>query len=177
MTSDHARQHDTYLYNYLSTGVRKVIGVGNRQLNGVKADGTVFPINLAVSEVVHEGLHLFTAIVRDLTEQVAHEARIQEEESRQRAEMQKLIDNLAVAKERSADLLGSMLPSDVSERIMAGEIVDPVQFASCTIFFSNIVGFSEIAAEAKSHDIVNLLNDLYTYFDSIVDNHGIFVVF
>jgi PAS domain S-box-containing protein len=172
MPKEHAVRHDDYLYNYLSTGVKKMIGMG-RQLNGVKTDGTVFPLNLAVSEVIDEGLHLFTAIVRDLTEQVAHEARIQAEEARQRAEMDKLMSNLAIAREKSADLLGSMLPSNVAERIMSGEIVKPEQYTACTIFFSNIVGFNEIAAEAKSHDIVNLLNDLYTYFDAVVDNHGI----
>jgi len=175
MPKEHSVNHDEYLYNYLSTGIRKVIGIG-RQLNGVKSDGTLFPINLAVSEVVEEGLHLFTAIVRDLTEQNAHEARIKAEEERQQAEMKILLDNLAVAKQKSTNLLGSMLPNDIADRIMQGEIIKPEQFTGCTIFFSNIVGFSEIAAECKSHDIVNLLNDLYTYFDSVVDHHDVYKV-
>ncbi|KAJ3199143.1 Retinal guanylyl cyclase 2 [Clydaea vesicula] len=90
--------------------------------------------------------------------------------------MKALIDNLAVARKKSKNLLGQMLPSEVADRIMAGEITKPVSFECATVFFSNIVGFSDIAAEANSIDIVNLLNDLYKYFDTIIDNHDVYKV-
>ncbi|KAJ3302566.1 hypothetical protein HDV03_004882 [Kappamyces sp. JEL0829] len=67
MPKRQADKHDTYLLNYLSTGVKKVIGSG-QQVVGLRKDGTEFPIHLSISEVVEDGFHLFTAIVRDLTE-------------------------------------------------------------------------------------------------------------
>lgn len=70
MPAAYARNHDQYLYNYLSTGIKKVIGTG-RAVTGTKKDGTDFPIQLSISEVIEEGFHLFTAIVRDLTDEVA----------------------------------------------------------------------------------------------------------
>ncbi|KAJ3215567.1 hypothetical protein HK099_006301 [Clydaea vesicula] len=62
MTSEYASHHDDYLYNYLSTGVKKIIG-SDRQVTGLKSDGTVFPIQLSISELVDDGLHLFTVLV------------------------------------------------------------------------------------------------------------------
>jgi len=167
MPKEHAASHDQYLYNYLTTGIRRVIGVG-RQLNAVKSDGTVFPIQLSVNEVVEEGFHLFTAIIRDVTEQTAIDAKQELEETRKQSEIKAVQENLAAVQQNSANLLGNILPTEIAGRVLKGEIIRPEQFDSTTVFFSNIVGFEEIAANAKSHDIVNLLNDLYIFFDSVI---------
>ncbi|KAJ2994363.1 hypothetical protein HDV02_001676 [Globomyces sp. JEL0801] len=54
------------------TGEKKVIGKGT-QVHGLKRDGTEFPLQISISEVVEDGFHLFTAIVRDMTELVEEE--------------------------------------------------------------------------------------------------------
>ncbi|KAJ3222974.1 hypothetical protein HK099_001692 [Clydaea vesicula] len=72
MPQHHRENHDDYLYKYLTTGVKKLIGLG-KTLRGQRRDGTTFPIHISVTEVVDDGFHLFTAIVRDLTEMEAKE--------------------------------------------------------------------------------------------------------
>ncbi|KAJ3225330.1 hypothetical protein HK099_006975 [Clydaea vesicula] len=79
MPPEFSINHDDYIYNYLTTGVKKVIGKV-RQLKGLKKDGSIFPINVSVSEVVEDGFHLFTAIVRDLTEETNKEKLKQSED-------------------------------------------------------------------------------------------------
>jgi PAS domain S-box-containing protein len=74
-----AVDHDDYLFNYLSTGVKKIIGSGRRAF-GLHKDGSEFPIYVTVSEVIVDGFHLFTGIVRDLTEEVKKERMRQAEE-------------------------------------------------------------------------------------------------
>jgi two-component system sensor kinase FixL len=60
-------EHDEYLRHYLATGEKRIIGIG-REVQARRKDGSVFPVDLAVSEVNLVGRRLFTGIVRDLTE-------------------------------------------------------------------------------------------------------------
>ncbi|MPY24249.1 PAS domain S-box protein [Shewanella sp. YLB-07] len=68
MPSPYTEEHDTYLSNYLSTGVKKVIGKG-RELVGLRRDGNQFPIFLSVGEVQLETGVVFTGFIRDISEQ------------------------------------------------------------------------------------------------------------
>lgn len=67
MPAPHRAQHDGYLANYLTTGQKKIIGVG-REVHGQRKDGSTFPMHLAVSEIKVDGRHLFTGIVRDISD-------------------------------------------------------------------------------------------------------------
>ena len=67
MPEPDSQAHDGHLVNYLRSGQSKIIGTG-REVSGRRNDGSEFPLYLAVSEGMHDGRKLFTAIVRDLTE-------------------------------------------------------------------------------------------------------------
>ncbi len=62
--------HDAYLREYFRTGEAKIIGVG-REVTGRRKDGSLFPMDLAVNEMLVGGERLFTGIVRDITERKA----------------------------------------------------------------------------------------------------------
>ena len=63
-----ASAHDGYIQNYRKTGKKKIIGIG-REIEGLKSNGTVFPIHLSVSEYEVDGEVFFTGMVHDLTVQ------------------------------------------------------------------------------------------------------------
>jgi len=63
----HAANHDQYLANYINTGKKKIIGMIDREESGVRKDGTLFPMELAVTELRHGSKRFFTGIVRDIT--------------------------------------------------------------------------------------------------------------
>ena len=66
MPSPHSERHDTYLANYLATGNSQVLGI-DREIQGLRKDGTTFPIEVSVSELKIGERRVFTGIVRDIT--------------------------------------------------------------------------------------------------------------
>jgi len=83
MPSPHREQHDTYLGNYLHTGHAKIIGIG-REIVARRKNGTVFPMDLSVSEVRLADRRLFTGFIRDITERKQLEKEILETSERER---------------------------------------------------------------------------------------------
>jgi two-component system sensor kinase FixL len=77
MPSPYRDQHDGYLDRYLTTGERRIIGIG-RVVVGLRKDGSTFPMELSVGEVNQNGRKLFTGFVRDLTERQQTDQRLQE---------------------------------------------------------------------------------------------------
>jgi len=79
MPSPYRNEHDAYLQRYLTTGERRIIGLG-RTVTGMRKDGSTFPMELSVGEM-HPGTgRFFTGFCRDLTERHRSEARIQEQQ-------------------------------------------------------------------------------------------------
>src|SRR5690606_35861015 len=71
---DHS-QHDQYISNYLTTGEKKIIGIG-REVRGLRKDGTTFPFRLAVSQVHYEDKIAFTGFVHDLSKEKEAEEKL-----------------------------------------------------------------------------------------------------
>ena len=78
MPSPYQEEHDIYLARYLATGVRKIIGTG-REVTGLRKDGTMFPLHLAVGEMKVNGAQKFTGIVHDLASRVRIEEQLREQ--------------------------------------------------------------------------------------------------
>lgn len=74
MPQPDAARHDRFMQEYIRTGKAKIIGIG-RESQGMRKNGEVFPLELAVSEVALRGQRMFVGIMRDLTDKKAHEAR------------------------------------------------------------------------------------------------------
>lgn len=77
MPSPYREEHDAYLHRYLSTGERRIIGIG-REVVGLRSDGTTFPMDLSVAEARVGEERVFLGVIRDITERKQAEARIQE---------------------------------------------------------------------------------------------------
>lgn len=77
MPAPYRNQHDGYLQRYLTTGERRIIGIG-RVVVGERKDGSTFPMELSVGEMISGDQRFFTGFVRDLTERQAAERRLQD---------------------------------------------------------------------------------------------------
>jgi two-component system sensor kinase FixL len=77
MAAPHREQHDGYLQHYLATGERRIIGIG-REVDARRADGSLFPVDLAVTEFWCDEQRMFTGLIRDISERRAAERAAQQ---------------------------------------------------------------------------------------------------
>jgi len=77
MPTPYREEHDRYLTRYLTTGEKRIIGT-DRAVIGQRADGSTFPMKLAVGEMQSGEGRFFTGFIRDLTERQETEHQLQE---------------------------------------------------------------------------------------------------
>ena len=114
MAEPDASRHDSYIRTYLDTGKKNVIGIG-REAQAVRKDGTAFPIELAVSEMLLPGRRMFTGILHDITNRKAAEAALKETN----AKLQAVIETSPLAI-MTLDLEGRVLAWNFASERMFG---------------------------------------------------------
>jgi two-component system sensor kinase FixL len=80
MPSPDRERHDSYLSNYMTTGERKIIGIG-RVTTARHRDGFTFPIELSVGEASMDDKRIFTGFIHDITQRQKVERRLQDLQS------------------------------------------------------------------------------------------------
>ena len=80
MPSPYREGHDGYIARYLTTGERRIIGLG-RTIVGQKRDGSRFPIDLSVGEAISGNRRFFIGFIRDLSQRQRDNVRLQELQS------------------------------------------------------------------------------------------------
>ncbi|MDP6564771.1 MAG: adenylate/guanylate cyclase domain-containing protein [Alphaproteobacteria bacterium] len=77
---------------------------------------------------------------------------------------------LAEERARYRELLTSILPTAVADRLQRGEVVVD-QFSDATVLFADIVGFTSIASRHPPDQVVEMLNQVFSAFDELVARH------
>ncbi len=64
------------------------------------------------------------------------------------------------------------LPNSLSKLKTSGTIVADT-FEEVTVLFADIVGFTEFASVVSANELVNMLNEIFSEFDRLVDHYGL----
>lgn len=117
MPNPHRDAHDTYIQNYIQTGVRKIIGIG-REVMGLRKDHSTFPLRLSISEVQLPERMVFTGILHDLSAEKAAEARIKELNQHLEEEVHRRTEELATTINKLLNT-NNQLEFEIQERKVA----------------------------------------------------------
>ena len=80
---------------------------------------------------------------------------------------------LQAEQERAESLLRNMLPESVVARLRAGESTIADRFDCATILFCDIVGFTGLASRLAPDAILDVLNAIFSAFDSLAAEAGV----
>ncbi|KAG5668928.1 hypothetical protein PVAND_016837 [Polypedilum vanderplanki] len=84
--------------------------------------------------------------------------------------VQERTNQLVEEKKKTEGLLLRMLPKSVAETLICGHQLNAEYYDCVTIMFSDLVGFTEICSTSTPHEVVEMLNFLYSLMDSIITN-------
>jgi len=93
MPEPYRSQYDEYLVKYLQTGDARMIGRG-RHVTGLREDGSVFPMDLVVSEMKIDESRFFVGLIRDLTVQFRYEKAARKSDAMRNATIEANMDGL-----------------------------------------------------------------------------------
>lgn len=80
---------------------------------------------------------------------------------------------LQLEQEKSEELLLNILPKDIADILKIENRIIADHFESASILFADLVGFTKLTSEMAPIEMVELLNDIYSHFDRLVEKYGL----
>jgi class 3 adenylate cyclase len=76
-------------------------------------------------------------------------------------------------RDQADKLLYNILPERIAEKLkLSGETIAE-EFNSATVLFADIVNFTPISARFGPREVVDMLNEVFSHFDGLVDKYGV----
>lgn len=75
--------------------------------------------------------------------------------------------------EKSERLLLNILPGSIAQKLKQETSYIADGFQDVSVLFADIVGFTKLSENVTPHELVNLLNDIFSRFDRLAEIHGL----
>jgi adenylate cyclase len=86
---------------------------------------------------------------------------------------QAYIRQLKAEQEKSERLLLNILPAPIAARLKLDQGIIAEQFDDVTVLFADIVDFTTLAARITPTELVGVLNQIFSLFDQLAEQHGL----
>lgn len=87
--------------------------------------------------------------------------------------IEKQSELLADEKRRSEALLLNILPESVANRLLSGERTIADYYENVSVLFADLAGFTSLSRRLNPHDLVRLLNRIFSHFDALAEVLGL----
>jgi PAS domain S-box-containing protein len=156
MPEPHRSHHDGYLEHYKTTGEARMLGI-SREVDGLRKDGTVFPMSLSVAKVKLAGTVSFIGTVRDITDSKGielelrkHREQLEEMVAQQTMELRGSVSAAQIA---LRDLEQQKFVLDQHAIVSVSDLMGRITYANGR--FSEISGYSREELIGQNHSILN----------------------
>jgi len=99
--------------------------------------------------------------------------RLQYAEFKARLELQAEHERLLAEQEKSERLLLNILPASIAQRLKQQNSTIAENFSQVTVLFADIVGFTQLSTRLSAAQLVNLLNQIFSAFDQLVEKQQV----
>ncbi|KAJ7420575.1 hypothetical protein BTVI_20839 [Pitangus sulphuratus] len=136
----------------LSKKSQEILSTMSLKISLVVVACLIYPIVLLSFKQMTDWIHSYARNLKEKTEDLRRERQLAE------------------------DLLHQMLPKSVAKQLRKCQKVEAENYDQVTIFFSDIVGFTSIAASCTPLQVVEMLNNLYVCFDTRIESYDVYKV-
>ena len=144
--------HTDGMKRYRATGKPHVLGQ-LVELEAQRSDGSIFPVELMVTEVSLPEGRLFTAIIRDISER------------------KKFQQQLADGDRQRAVLARHFSPNMVDELMRSGGKLDAVRTQTIGVLFADIFNFTATSSAMPRNEVIELLRRFHSLVEEAVFGH------
>jgi adenylate cyclase len=99
--------------------------------------------------------------------------RLQKAEFYTRKSLQSAYEKLETEQQRSEQLLLNVLPQSIAERLKQQTGIIAESFTDVSVLFADLVGFTELSGRISPPEIVAFLNQIFSAFDQLAEEHGL----
>jgi adenylate cyclase len=76
-------------------------------------------------------------------------------------------------RDQADKLLYNVLPERIAQRLKQSNETIAEEFSSTTVLFADIVNFTPISARFGPYEVLDMLNEVFSHFDELVDKYGV----
>ncbi len=126
--------------------------------------GHVYADNAQPGWLIVNILGIFAAVMIGMVSSTIRERAARTQFMRERA--------LAQSTARADELLHSILPGDIVERIQRGETDISDTLGEVSIVFADLAGFTSLSRRLSPPDLIRLLDEIFSRFDRMAQHHS-----
>jgi adenylate cyclase len=134
-------------------------------------DAVVRCIELGAEDFLHKPVN--SLLLRARVGASLERKRFRDLERRHLLQIQQQTRLLEIEKAKSEQLLLNILPQPIAARLLDGEVDIAERYMDVTILFADIVDFTGLASQMDPQELVALLNDIFSRFDTLTEVYGL----